>query len=127
MYLQPFLEARLTWQIGCCFKILLSELPSRNNPETALIPPQSCTVASRTSMLSPQRTAPSNSASPPPKKHSPLKFVAHVKQFLADPFSTPACTLTSSKVNVPGVNTVNSVIPLSSFSTPQTSNQSLSD
>lgn len=116
------MEAWLTWLIGCSFKIPLNTV---SRPEITLtqkrplIPPQSRTVAPRTSMLSPRRTAASTSASPPPKKNSPLKFVAHVKTRLCNPFSSSVCKKTSSKVGVFGVKPVSSVIPhRSSFSTP---------
>ena len=115
------MEAWLTWLIRCSFKIPLNTV---SRPEITLtqkrplIPPQSRTVAPRTSMLSPRRTAPSTSASPP-QKNSPLKFVTHVKTRLYNPFSASVCKITSSKVGVFGGKPVNSVIPHhSSFSTP---------
>lgn len=51
---RDFLDLRITRLTMSCAERFLSEPTSINNPETALIPAQSCTLSPQTSMLSRQ-------------------------------------------------------------------------
>lgn len=113
-----FLEAE-NYQVNICFESFLSEPTYRNKPETALIPAQSCTVASRTSMLSPQWT--SKSASP--SSNAMLKLVSYPKQCV----NRPLISLVFWSLSFTNFCSKLWVFTICFLSRPQTSQQSLQD
>lgn len=91
---------------GATFKSSLAssdKRTTRNNPESALIPPQSRTAAPRRSMLMPPHS--------PTPKNSPLKFPFHVKQLVGESSDSRVCPFAACALAVCGVKAVKTLAP----------------